>query len=220
MLNKKIIALLLLVCLVVAGCGGKDNKQTTSESEDKTETVSEETAEAEAVVTDKEEIAKEENAEEGNSTLEERSENDHSFILYSLGGDEVAEITVPEFLTETYYTEVTITAKDEMTYEATYATYTGWNTDTFFGEVMNVDSFIENDMFSNVEESEVETVNVNGNEAKWKKITTVYEGDMNYTQYAAAIEIEGGVIGITLYATNVPSENTELLEMLSGISLK
>lgn len=218
MLNKKIIALLLLVCLVVAGCGAKDKNQTTSEPEDKTETVS---GDAEAAEPESEETAKEETVtEEESAASTEETGNDHLFTLYSLGGDEVAEITVPEFLTETNYTKVTITANDEMTYEAAYAAYTDWNADAFFNEVLKVDAFINNDQFSNVEESAVETVTVNGNEVKWKKITTVYEGEMDYTQYAAAIEIEGGVIGITLYATNVPSENTELFEVLSGITLK
>ena len=205
MLNRKIITLLMLACVMTAGCGAKktpDAMETASVAEEEKQ---EDTELLDAGQKQEEPQNEEEHAEK----VPENAENDEGtgdgrvFTLYSLAGDEAAEITVPEFLPETYYTEVTLTANDEMTYTAAYGAYNGWDADAFFSEAISADS-------------ETETVAVNGKEVTVKKISVVYD-DIKITQYAAAIEFTGGVIGVGLSATGVPDADAEFLEILSGV---
>ena len=225
MMTRKIAAFLLIALVTAAGCGAKENTPASAPQEiiadqetEKTEGGAADTAE---------ESVKEENAENEDSEQAETQENSRIFTLYSLSMEEVAEITVPEFMPETYYTEVTLTAEDEMTYAASYMAATGWDTDTFFEETLypHIDSLEEDQEFVHVEPSDLKTVTVNGMNAKWKKVTAVYDGDISYAYYAATINYdhagsEHGVIGITFSATGVPDGDERLMEVLSGITLK
>ena len=234
-MTKKFAALLLIVLITAVGCGAKENKPASPQPEAVTGSETEKTENEEPAVEEvpaaedpgTTDYVKEDPSENDDGGITEAQENGRIFTLYSLSMEEVAEITVPEFMPETYYTEVALTAEDEMTYAVSYMAALNWDTDKFFEETMypHIDFLKDDGAFTSVEPSDLKTVTVNGMNAKWKKVTAVYDGDISYAYYTATIDYdhagsEHGVVGITFSATGVTDGDERLMEVLSGITLK
>lgn len=210
---KKLLILLTVLAISVAGCGGK-GKTPAGEDVPAAESTEETHEEAE-----------QEEGEEAEETASEEvpaatEENSHDLILQTLGEEDVAQIEVPAFLTYTEHAASYVKASDDETYEVTYMYYGAWDKERFFTEVVNAGAYIESESFSNVEEGEMQTADISGKSAEWKKISALYEGEIGLVQYGAVIDVEGGVLGVNMYVYDEGDTDEAFFEVLQGITLK
>lgn len=150
----------------------------------------------------------------------DNSLGDQVFGLYSLGGDKIADITVPEFLRYVDYNKNYITSHDDISYDASYIFLEQWDAEQFFDEVIDTNG-LDDENYKDIHLSEeANETTVDGHNAVWKKLTGIYDQDIAFSEYYASVETDmNGVIGVRFSAVDTgENDDQKFMEIMDGIS--
>lgn len=148
----------------------------------------------------------------------EKDGNHNKHILYFMPTDsELAEITVPDDMTVQVSNKYSILARDESTYVFTCSSYWGKDTDQFFEDIADLNSYIDNPDFPNAAVSDAPEMEIDGHRTIVKSVSFLYKNTVKCSVHYAVTDIKDGVFVVALNATAPGDGEEKIKEILNGI---